>query len=139
MSPVSIMYSLRSYNAGEVGEGVLCESRCSCLEGRAASVRGWHRPARVTNRTRHERSTLERGRPALTHRCCGAPMAPPRRPAAGPVARNSVSYKIQIRASHHDQIALPTTRTTPRRCSIILLSDPLILFHHQIARIIDIQ
>ena len=27
MSPVSIMYSLRSYNAGEVGEGVLRESR----------------------------------------------------------------------------------------------------------------
>ena len=141
MSPVSIMYSLRSYNAGEVVEGVLCESRCSCLEGRAASVRGcWLADgtarARVTNRTPGTSARHERGRPALTHRCCGAPMAPPRRPAAGPVARNSVSYKIQIRASHHDQIALPTT---PRRCSIILLSDPLILFHHQIARIVDIQ
>ena len=111
MSPVSIMYSLRSYNAGEVVEGVLCESRCSCLEGRAASVRGcWLADgtarARVTNRTPGTSARHERGRPALTHRCCGAPMAPPRRPAAGPVARNSVSYKIQIRTSHHDQIAL---------------------------------
>ena len=141
MSPVSIMYSLRSYNAGEVVEGVLCESRCSCLEGRAASVRGWH-PARRASRI-EERGTSarhERGRPALTHRCCGAPRAPPRRPAAGPVARNSVSYKIQIRASHHrSNRTTDYTRTTPRRCSIILLSDPLILFHHQIARIIDIQ
>ena len=135
MSPVSIMYSLRSYNAGEVVEGVLCESRCSCLEGRAASVRGLG-TARASRIERGTSARHERGRPALTHRCCGAPMAPPRRPAAGPVARNSVSYKIQIRASHHDQIALPTT---PRRCSIILLSDPLILFHHQIARIVDIQ
>ena len=105
MSPVSIMYSLRSYNAGEVVEGVLCESRCSCLEGRAASVRGLG-TARASRIERGTSARHERGRPALTHRCCGAPMAPPRRPAAGPVARNSVSYKIQIRTSHHDQIAL---------------------------------
>ena len=40
MSPVSIMYSLRSYNAGEVGEGVLRESRCSCLgKGRCGAGR----------------------------------------------------------------------------------------------------
>ena len=115
MSPVSIMYSLRSYNAGEVVEGVLCESRCSCLEGsglRACEVLAPDRP----RGSRIERGTSarhERGRTALTHRCCGAPMAPPRRPAAGPVARNSVSYKIQIRASHHDQIALPTIPELP--------------------------
>ena len=79
MSPVSIMYSLRSYNAGEVVEGVLCESRCSCLEGRAASVRGWHRP-RVTNRsnrTRHERSTRTRPPRADAPLLWGANGAPP--------------------------------------------------------------
>ena len=45
MSPVSIMYSLRSYNAGEVGEGVLRESRVA-VYGRvwAEGLRGSLRP-----------------------------------------------------------------------------------------------
>ena len=88
MSPVSIMYSLRSYNAGEVGEGVLRESRCSCLgKGRC----GAGRSAPVTNPCAS--STGTGGRPALGRAAVGRHW----RPAAGPVARNSVSHKIQIR------------------------------------------
>ena len=90
MSPVSIMYSLRSYNAGEVGEGVLRESRVA-VYGRGSGRKGCGvrcGPSRI----QYPRAELSR-----SDRCCGAPMAAPQRPAAGPVARNSVSYKIHIR------------------------------------------
>ena len=113
MSPVSIMYSLRSYNAGEVGEGVLRESRVAVYgrvwaEGLRGSLRG---PSRI----QYPRAELSR-----SDRCCGAPMAAPQRPAAGPVARNSVSYKIHIRRRIKPYALAPAL--PPRRCSIILLS-----------------
>ena len=112
MSPVSIMYSLRSYNAGEVGEGVLRESRVA-VYGRvwAEGLRGSLHPSRI----QYPRAELSR-----SDRCCGAPMAAPQRPAAGPVARNSVSYKIHIRRRIKPYALAPALPA--RRCSIILLS-----------------
>ena len=115
MSPVSIMYSLRSYNAGEVGEGVLRESRVA-VYGRvwAEGLRGSLHPSRI----QYPRAELSR-----SDRCCGRPMAAPQRPAAGPVARNSVSYKIHIRRRIKPYALAPALGPLPaRRCSIILLS-----------------
>ena len=74
MSPVSIMYSLRSYNAGEVVEGVLCESRCSCLGKGCERVRGWHDRPRGS---RIERSTRTRPPRADAPLLWGANGAPP--------------------------------------------------------------
>ena len=97
MSPVSIMYSLRSYNAGEVGEGVLRESRVAVylvVSGR----KGCGVRCTPSLRIQYPRAELSR-----SDRCCGAPTAAPQRPAAGPVARNSVSYKIHIPAAASNQ------------------------------------
>ena len=107
MSPVSIMYSLRSYNAGEVGEGVLRESRCSCLgKGRC----GAGRSAPVTNPragARQEPAAAPRS-DALLWGAIGGPRPGPSR------ATLSVTNK-RTRTS-----PLPELPPGARRCSIIL-------------------
>ena len=81
-------------------------------EGLRARARLARPPAGLTNRALDTNAAAPRADAPLLW---GAnAMAPPRRPAAGPVARNSVSYKIQIRASHQIALALRSTRTTPR-------------------------
>ena len=66
-------------------------------------------------------------------------MAAPQRPAAGPVARNSVSYKIHIRRRIKPIALAPALPRPALLFDYPIKPDPLILFHHQIARIIDIQ
>ena len=117
MSPVSIMYSLRSYNAGEVGEGVLRESRCSCLgKGRC----GAGRSAPVTNP--RASSTGTGGRPALGRAAVGRQWRPPNGPRPGP-SRATLSvtrYKSAVASNRTRTSPLPELPPGARRCSIIL-------------------
>ena len=95
MSPVSIMYSLRSYNAGEVGEGVLRESRV------AVYGRVWAEGLRGVRCTRHESSIHEPSYRALTA-AVGRQWRPPNGPRPGPSrATLSVTRYISAAASNH--------------------------------------
>lgn len=92
-------------------------------------------------RTRHEStSELDRNRrpPRARTRCCGAPLA-----ARGRARRAQLCQSQDTNPPSH-QIALglalyPNYPPALFDYRYFLLSDPLILFHHQIARIIDIQ
>ena len=114
MSPVSIMYSLRSYNAGEVGEGVLRESRCSCLgKGRC----GAGRSAPVTNPragARQEPAAAPRS-DALLWGAFGGP-----RPGPSRATLSVTRYKSAVASNRTRTSPLPELPPGARRCSIIL-------------------